>query len=152
MSLTVSTETRAAVNALWGGATGVDSGALIDLTNPRNDDATSVDWTIVGYAMENLIALLSESGGSFTQDSGIVRRNWYLCLWEYQQNADESAKLDALLAKHRGDSGVTATATDGATQDADEDADRPWIFSEENIDSIQARGKRTGNRNNYGDM
>lgn len=144
MSLTVSSDTRSALTALYG------SRALIDLSNPASKSATSVDWDVVGYGMENLIARFAEVGATYTQDDAVIRQHWWMGLWGFQRSPENRIELAALLARHRGASRVGAT--DGAAQGSDEDADRPWLFSETQIDDLIERGKPRGNRSPGGTL
>jgi len=148
MALTVSTDTRTAVNALFGGTASVESAVLINFSNPKDDDATAIDWDVIGAAMENLIARFAEVGTTFTQDNGVIRAKFWLCLWDYQQEADYQAQLDALLDKYAGS--AFDVATDAVAQDADDNADRPWLFSESKIDGLLGRANSRGNRSPRG--
>ena len=136
MSLTSATQT--AITSLFGTA------RLRDLTNPRNKSASSVDWDVVEAAIDALIDELAAVGTAYTESNNTVRRNWVLCIPDYDRPDQQRAALEKYLERHQS-IGVTVEAS-GLADDDDLETPiteaRERLLSREKLDANYRRGAR----------
>lgn len=138
--MSLSSATQTAITSLFGSA------RLLNLTNPRTKSPSSIDWTVVEACVNSLIAELAAVGTVYDETNNAVRRNWVLCVPDYDKPKDQREELAKFLERHTS-VGLTTSSTGLADEtDLDEpmNTERVRGFSRDRLNDIYTRGQARG--------